>query len=399
MDAGLRLSNCVSPERILEKRCIAEIELGLEGTVRTLQEQVDAAGRKATVAANTIRTLTQERDSAVTQLGVAYMMTEQLKVDNETLRAENEALKEENLKLDARIAQLTSGHENKTQEWQKREEGLRRKIHRRDETLQNLRAINENVDVSRLVERTGKTPSKTPSKTVAENRSDSGEQKCRVLDKDDTRMFDMSIRADPQRGPSTQTQPLEPVSKKVAGGSKHKRIIKYVVENDTSSSSASEYEIRTVKKNRDSQRDTSALEKAPLQKEREIRDVTNVSRIDVSLPLSSSSSPHANFMQTVELAQLRRILEEDRIARRSRNDQSKIADQPEEDDHAAPPEADATVASEVGKSIVLPRKSSMKDLTGRLSQRAEDTMHSQKAESTMHSQQHHDEVKLFFPDC
>ena len=261
-------------------------ESGLESAIRSLQEQIDAAGRKASVAANTIRALTQERDSAVTQLGVAYMTTEQLKVDNETLKAENEALKEENLRLDARIAQLTTGHESKTQEWQKREEGLRRKIHRRDETLQNLRSINENVDISRLAEPTRKTP----SKAIPENRSDSGEQKCRILDNDDTRMFDMSIRADPQRGPSTLTQAVEPASKKKMGGSKHKRVIKYVVENDTSSSSASEYEIQTVKKNRGAQRDASSLEKPLLEKEKDTRDVMNMSRFNVSVIYDSAIS-------------------------------------------------------------------------------------------------------------
>ena len=256
---------------------LAQKILGLETTIKTLQEQIEAAGRKATVAANSIRTLTQERDSAVTQLGVAYMTTEQLKVDNESLRAENEALKEENLKLDARIAQLTSGHEVKTQEWQKREEGLRRKIHRRDETLQNLRAIDENVDISRLVERTGRTP----AKVVPEKRSDSGEQRCRILDEDGTKMFDMSIRADAQRGPATETQPLELASKKTANGSKHKRVVKYVIENDTSSSSASEHEIQLVKSSQSTKRNASSHAKKPQPSEKVTQDLTDMS-INVS---------------------------------------------------------------------------------------------------------------------
>ena len=250
--------------------------LGFETTIITLQEQIDAAARKATVATNSIRTLTQERDSAVTQLGVAYMTTEQLKVDNEALRAENEALKEENLKLDARIAQLTTGHENKTQEWQKREEGLRRKIHRRDETLQNLRAIDENVDISRLVERTGRTP----SKTVPENRSDSGEQRCQILD-DGTKLFDMSIRAEAQRELATETQPSGPANKKSVSGSKHKRVVKYVIENDTSSSSASEHEIQLVKSSQSTKRNVASKAKNTKQNEAISQNLTDMS-INVS---------------------------------------------------------------------------------------------------------------------
>ena len=103
---------------------------------------------------------------------------------------------------------------------------------------------------------------------------------------------------------------------------------------------------------------------------------------------------HANLIQTIEIAKLRRILKEDRIARRSRSDHSKVVDQLEEDGSAALPEADVTAAPEAEKSMHLPRKSSMKDLTGRLSQKADDTIHSQKAENTMHSQQTHDEVKM-----
>ena len=250
---------------------------GFETTIKTLQEQIEAAGRKATVAANSIRTLTQERDSAVTQLGVAYVTTEQLKVDNEALRAENEALKEENLKLDARIAQLTSGYQSKTQECQKREEGLRRKIHRRDETLQNLRAIDENVDISRLIERTGRTP----SKAIPENRSDSGEQRCQILDEDGTKLFDMSVRADAQRGPASETQPLGSVSKKTANGSKHKRVVKYVIENDTSSSSASEHEIHLVKSSQSTKRHVSSQAKNTQQNEQLTQNLTDLS-INVS---------------------------------------------------------------------------------------------------------------------
>ena len=70
---------------------------------------MDATTRKATTAETILKTITQERDSAVSQLGVAYFTIEQLKDDNEVLREENNDLK-------AQIGQLSVNHESETQE-------------------------------------------------------------------------------------------------------------------------------------------------------------------------------------------------------------------------------------------------------------------------------------------
>ena len=70
---------------------------------------MDAATRKAATAETILKNITQERDSAVSQLGVAYFTIEQLKGDIEALREENNDLK-------ARIGQLSVNHENETQE-------------------------------------------------------------------------------------------------------------------------------------------------------------------------------------------------------------------------------------------------------------------------------------------
>ena len=93
----------------------------------------------------------------------------------------------------------------------------------------------------------------------------------------------------------------------------------------------------------------------------------------------------------MELAKLRRVLEEDRRARRSLKNQSQIVHQMDNDESASLAEVDATVAAEADRSKAMPRKSSMKDLTGRLSQKADGTMHIQETERTKHFQQQ-DEV-------
>ena len=82
---------------------------GLQSSVHALEAQVDATTRKAATAETILKNITQERDSAVSQLGVAYFTIEQLKGDNEALREENNDLK-------TRIGQLTVNHESETRE-------------------------------------------------------------------------------------------------------------------------------------------------------------------------------------------------------------------------------------------------------------------------------------------
>ncbi|MCJ1471771.1 hypothetical protein MMC13_000411 [Lambiella insularis] len=80
-----------------------------ESTIRTLQEQASAALHKNSVSGITIKNLTKERDSAVSQLGVAYFTTEQLK-------AENLTLKDENARLDSDLAKLRASLRNQNSE-------------------------------------------------------------------------------------------------------------------------------------------------------------------------------------------------------------------------------------------------------------------------------------------
>ena len=71
----------------------ANVVSGLESSVRLLSSQVEASGRKATVSDITLRNVTKERDSAISQLGVAYVTIEQLKSENSKLAEENQELK------------------------------------------------------------------------------------------------------------------------------------------------------------------------------------------------------------------------------------------------------------------------------------------------------------------
>ena len=127
----------------------------MESSVRTLQIQLDNSNRKTSTAETILRNITQERDSAVSQLGVAYITIEQLKLENEGLKGENTELK-------ALLSQLSDDHENKTQKWTAREEALRRKLDRRTEAAQSM------------MEGSGVQPSVLQDKNVSRGRDTEG---------------------------------------------------------------------------------------------------------------------------------------------------------------------------------------------------------------------------------
>ncbi|KAH8700242.1 hypothetical protein BGW36DRAFT_337616 [Talaromyces proteolyticus] len=87
----------------------------LEAANLELQNCLDIAERKIQVHESSLKSLSQERDSAVTQLGVAYLNTQDV-------RRENETLKQENADLKARVATLTTltrqlaGYETETRQ-------------------------------------------------------------------------------------------------------------------------------------------------------------------------------------------------------------------------------------------------------------------------------------------
>ena len=104
---------------------------GLENVVQKLREQVTSETRKFEVSEVAVKTLTKERDAAVTQLGVAFFTTEQLKT-------EKQSLSDRNIRLQAEIGQLKAEQEAQAKKWQRLEENLREKILRRDKMIQSF---------------------------------------------------------------------------------------------------------------------------------------------------------------------------------------------------------------------------------------------------------------------
>jgi hypothetical protein len=74
-----------------------------------LQNRLDIADRKIQVHETALKNLARERDSAVSQLGVAYLNAQDSKRENESLRRENAELRAQLSKL-ASLSQKLAGH-------------------------------------------------------------------------------------------------------------------------------------------------------------------------------------------------------------------------------------------------------------------------------------------------
>ena len=119
--------------------------------MRALQGQLDNSNRKTYTTETILKNITQERDSAISQLGVAYFTIEQLKGEVEGLRGENDELK-------TRIAQLSNDHKNESQPSAPKDEASRQQLDRRTEADQST------------IKETGVEPPKLPERNVPKTR-------------------------------------------------------------------------------------------------------------------------------------------------------------------------------------------------------------------------------------
>lgn len=113
--------------------------------IRTLQDRLDAANRKVSVADISIRNLTRERDSADARLGLAYCTSEELKHENQALKAENQALKADNEALKRQLAQIAEEREADKQEWAKKEASLNQRLDQRHEAVNEIRDMTRDL--------------------------------------------------------------------------------------------------------------------------------------------------------------------------------------------------------------------------------------------------------------
>lgn len=278
----------------------------LETSVRALQTQLDSSNRKTSTAEIILKNITQERDSAISQLGVAYFTIEQLKVENESLKGENNELK-------TRLGQLGSDHENETQKWIAKEEALQRKIGRRTEAVRSM------------IEEGGVQTSEPQDKKVAKSHHNGSS-----THKEANTMFD-----------------LHPTGKDIDEPSKGGQRTVQIDESEDSEDSVYEAPKAKGKGKAQSSRSTK-----------------NAQGDEISQNLT-----YLSFLESDEIAKLRKTLEQERIDRKQRRNRDRQPhDKNDTVTQIAPPEAQAKQPQQI-----FPRKSSMKDLTSRSTNRNDAT--------------------------
>ncbi|KKY13544.1 hypothetical protein UCDDS831_g08911 [Diplodia seriata] len=109
-----------------------------EKTLDSLRNRLDRAERKNSVKEIATKRVTEERDNAVTQLGVAFFNSEEIKTERDELLAENEGLREEVDALRAENDELRdhlARYEEQTERLQKNSGRKDNAIRKENETL------------------------------------------------------------------------------------------------------------------------------------------------------------------------------------------------------------------------------------------------------------------------
>lgn len=289
----------------------------LQSTVKTLQDRLGRGERKLSVNDIAVKRLTQERDGLVTQLGVAYYNSEELKNENLELRASKQdleadvdALQADNARLRVKLAQIKAQFNDETQQWNSRESLLKAKIQRREAAVREL--------------------------------------------------HDMTLQSAPAQGePSKSINPGQQPSNKrqysgrVGQDTKHNILDSIESEIKRSRSHAAPTNLSSRSRSKSKTRQTVSKP----ERVADVSEVDSTTDLDFSRPVrnetienddDSRDITYLSFLDPRELAKLRKTLEEERRA----NKYSRAA--------SAPPAQDNTSASNI---TTAPRKSSFRDVT------------------------------------
>lgn len=294
-----------------------------------LQNKLDVVERKVEIQETALKRLNRERDMAVSQLGVAYLESQDLKNEIEDLRHENTELKSQLMKLAPFIAK-------KREETQQSEQTSASEAST-EASQDNTHSRNVSRGTKELTSKS--TRSKTGRREDSKARvSTQVDNEISRLEKEraDEALFTIDVPRSKEPSSSTSRSGQRSQTKKSNTG---KQRVKRVVVEEVD---VTEPVDSTVEATGNTRKSSGAEQ-----------DLTLLSFIDVSNHCKIMWSVRSlSYIQEREIAQLRKTLEEERLARKRRQSNTSR-------DHTSN-ETDNSTRRSVSKSAA-PRKSSLKE--------------------------------------
>ena len=333
---------------------ITDTLTGLESSLRALQDQAELTNRTLAVSATKIKNLTNERDAAVSQLSIAYLTTEHLK-------SENENLVEENRSLRAQIVQLTAQRQDRRVDETKIADAGRVTQEKNNDLSTHLskQTFANGVKDGRVQYQMSSTKDPQAPAVVGANR--------RGTDGAQSLISSLTAEGLPREHKKTKSKTGEKPSNHAENATNTKQ--------QASTAAVSGFQRVTVPDDTelfDLSGDSAGErehEPTPSRSQRKA-PVPGTQERTEPLDKTSPNVTYLSFLDNQEIANLRKTLEEERIALKHQRNAN----------HRAPAlETTATQRGEPNQSqaypAAIPRKSSMKVATGRKGQEAGDTEH------------------------
>ncbi|KAI9879505.1 MAG: hypothetical protein M1830_008381 [Pleopsidium flavum] len=349
----------------------------LESTITTIQGNLRTANARASILESTNKLLKQDRDSAVSQLRVAYETSEELKEENEMLQKESHDLK-------SQLAQLQEFCQMQAQQWAKKEAGLLVKIQKGEVAVKEIREMTRDDRNMRQHDEASQKPHNVSSeKGKSRARSNEENNYARVADRVQNEL--QKAKADVINGPrpSFGSRPLRSTSE-LRQNAKSKAMISLERFLDANPDTTKDLYARFL--------DTNNYDELPQDvfgrsnnRLREVvnegepgeeatgsypdctQDITLLTLLEVYYPTVFDSSHNLICCdQHDDVSDLRMTLEEERAARKQQGAVNGRMYGEEDTVQSAM----STKAPSLGTAPGLPPKSSTKNLTGRTSIKA-----------------------------
>lgn len=313
----------------------------LDAANLALQNKLDIIERKAQIQESTLKRLNRERDMAVSQLGVAYLESQDLKSENESLRQENADLK-------SQISKILSAGSRAREDTVESEQSSMTDASDEDSQIDTQHSKHTSRSTREV---TGKS-----SRSKSRRQEDSRAKISTQVDKEISRLekeraeealFSIDVpqtreKSKSRSGKSKSRSESSDVSTRKqsnTGKQRVKRVVVEEVEETEPVESSGEVTGNTKKSNATEQ------------------DLTLLSFVDVSCLSCYCHITHPYLLefQEREIAQLRKTLEEERLARKRRQSSTSKEQTANETGN--------TTRQSLAKSTI-PRKSSLKESKG-----------------------------------